>query len=181
MADRVAATMRDKVQPALQRQLEELKAHRAAATHDAGAWQLQGRRRLLCLGAEGCDDNGSLAEEIHQLGLEQVKAVQARMDMIMQKQGITGGTVGERMAALGKRPDQLFPNTDVGRQQLLAYLNGQVAAIRPKLPQAFATLVPGKLEIVRVPPSIEAGSPGGYAAAGTIDGSLPGRYYINLR
>jgi uncharacterized protein (DUF885 family) len=32
-----------------------------------------------------------------------------------------------------------------------------------------------------VPPAIEAGAPGGYAAAGSIDGKVPGQYYINLR
>lgn len=181
LADRVAATMRDKVRPALQRQLDELKAHRAAATHDAGTWHFKDGDAYYAWALKAATTTDRSPDEIHQLGLEQVKAIQSRMDAIMQQQGITGGTVGERMAALGKRPDQLFPNTDAGRQQLLAYLNGQVAAIRPKLHQAFATLVPGKLEIVRVPQAIEAGSPGGYAAAGTIDGSLPGRYYINLR
>jgi uncharacterized protein (DUF885 family) len=64
---------------------------------------------------------------------------------------------------------------------LLAYLNGRVADVRGRLPRAFATLVPGKLIIKRVPPEIEAGAPGGYAAAGSIDGSVPGQYYINLR
>ena len=99
----------------------------------------------------------------------------------MQKQGITGGTVGERMAALAKRPDQLFANDDAGRAELLAYLNGRVADIRPRLARAFATMVPGKLIIKRVPVAIEAGAPGGYAAAGSIDGKVPGQYYINLR
>jgi uncharacterized protein (DUF885 family) len=42
-------------------------------------------------------------------------------------------------------------------------------------------LVKGNLIIKRVSPAIEAGAPGGYAAAGTIDGSVPGNYYINLR
>jgi uncharacterized protein (DUF885 family) len=41
--------------------------------------------------------------------------------------------------------------------------------------------VPGRLVIKRVPVEIEAGAPGGYAGAGTIDGSVPGQYYINLR
>ena len=181
LADRVAATMRDKVQPALQRQLEELKKHRSAATHDAGAWHFKDGDAYYAWALKASTTTDRSPDDIHRLGLEQVKAIQARMETILQKQGITGGTVGERMAALGKRPDQLFPNTDAGRQQLLAFLNGQVAAIRLKMPEAFATLVPAKLEIVRVPPSIEAGAPGGYAAAGTIDGSVPGRYYINLR
>ena len=46
---------------------------------------------------------------------------------------------------------------------MLAYLNGRVADIRTRLPRAFATLVPGRLIIKRVPPEIEAGAPGGYA------------------
>ena len=181
LAERVSATMKDKVQPALQRQIEELKAHRAAATHDAGAWHFKNGDAYYAWALKAATTTDRSPEDIHQLGLEQVKAIQSRMEGIMQKQGITGGTVGERMAALGKRPDQVFPNTDAGRQQLLSFLNGQVTAIRAKMPEAFATLVPGKLEIVRVPPAIEAGAPGGYAAAGTIDGSVPGRYYINLR
>ena len=181
IADRVAATMRDKVHPALERQLEELRKHRAVATSDAGVWHARGGPEYYAWALKASTTTNRTPDEVHQIGLEQVKAIQARMDEIMRKQGITGGTVGERMAALGKRPDQLFPNTDAGRQQLLAYLNQNIAAIRPKLPQAFATLVPGKLEIVRVPEAIEAGAPGGYAGAGTADGSVPGRYYINLR
>jgi len=86
-----------------------------------------------------------------------------------------------RMGALGKDPKQLFPNNDAGRAQLLAYLNGRIADIRTRLPHAFATMVPGRLIIKRVPPAIEAGAPGGYAAAGSIDGKVPGQYYINLR
>lgn len=181
LADRVSAAMRDKVRPALERQLEELKKHRAVATSDAGSWHFKNGDAYYAWALKAATTTDRSPEEIHRLGLEQVKAIQSRMNGIMQRQGITGGTVGERMAALGKRPDQLFPNTDAGRQQLLSYLNGQVTAIRQKMPQAFATLVPGKLEIVRVPPAIEAGAPGGYAAAGTIDGKVPGRYYINLR
>ena len=56
-----------------------------------------------------------------------------------------------------------------------------MADVRGRLPRAFATLVPGNLIIKRVPPEIEAGAPGGYASAGSIDGSVPGQYYINLR
>jgi uncharacterized protein (DUF885 family) len=85
------------------------------------------------------------------------------------------------MTALGKDPRHLFPNTDAGRADILAYVNGRVADVRARLPRAFATLVPGRLIVKRVPVEIEAGAPGGYAAAGTIDGSVPGNYYINLR
>jgi uncharacterized protein (DUF885 family) len=115
------------------------------------------------------------------MGLEQLRALEARMDPLLRAQGLTRGTVGERMTALGSDPKHLYPNNDEGRAQILAYLNDRVADIRTRLPRAFATLVPGNLIIKRVPPEIEAGAPGGYAAAGTIDGKVPGQYYINLR
>ena len=55
------------------------------------------------------------------------------MDGLLKAQGLTQGSVGERMTALGKDPKYLFPDTDAGRAQLLAYLNGLIAGVRPQL------------------------------------------------
>ena len=181
MVDRVRAAMTGEVLPALARQAQELRRHRAVATSAAGAWKLPDGEAYYRWALKAATTTTLTPPEIHQLGLDQVKMIQARMDSILRKQGMGGGTVGARMAALGKDPKQLFPNTAAGREQLLAYLNGRVADMRTRLPRAFATLVPGNLIIKRVPPEIEAGAPGGYAAAGSIDGKVPGQYYINLR
>jgi uncharacterized protein (DUF885 family) len=181
LTDRVSQAMAAKVIPALQRQLEELKQHRAVAKSDAGVWHFKDGDAYYRWVLQAGTTTKRTPDDIHQLGLHQIKEIQARMDGILQKQGLTAGTVGERMAALGKDPKQLFPNTAAGREQLLAYLNGRIADVRTRLPRAFATMVPGRLIIKRVPPSIEAGAPGGYAAAGSIDGKVPGQYYINLK
>jgi len=181
LTERVKQSMATGVIPALQRQVEELKQHRAVAKSDAGVWHFKNGEAYYRWALKAGTTTTRSPQEIHQLGLDQVKTIQARMEGIMQKQGLTGGTVGERMAALGKDPAQLYPNTDAGREQLLAYLNGRIADVRTRLPRAFATMVPGRLIIKRVPPAIEAGAPGGYAAAGSIDGKVPGQYYINLR
>ena len=181
LVERVTQSMTQRVIPALQRQVEELKQHRAVATSDAGVWHFKDGESYYDWALKAGTTTTKTPDEIHQLGLEQVKAIQSRMEEIMAKQGMTGGTVGERMAALGRDPAQLYPDTAAGREQLLSYLNGRIADIRTRLPKAFATMVPGKLVIKRVPPAIEAGAPGGYAAAGSIDGKVPGQYYINLR
>jgi uncharacterized protein (DUF885 family) len=181
LLDRVTQSMATGVIPALQRQLEELKRHRAVATSDAGVWHFKNGDEYYRWALKAGTTTNRSPQDIHQLGQEQVKTIQARMDAIMRKQGLTGGTVGERMAALGKDPAQLYPNTAAGREQLLAYLNGRIADIRTRLPRAFATLVPGRLIIKRVPPAIEAGAPGGYAAAGSFDGKVPGQFSITLR
>lgn len=178
--DRVKQSMTQNVLPALQRQHDELKAHRAAATDDAGVWHFKDGDAYYAWALKAGTTTDRSPDDIHRLGQEQIKAIQSRMDGILTKQGITGGTVGERMAALGEDPKQLYPDTPAGREQLLAYLNDRIADIRTRLPRAFATMVPGRLEIVRVPPAIEVGAPGGYASAGSIDGKVAGRYYINL-
>jgi len=102
------------------------------------------------------------------------------MDSILKSVGYTSGTVGERMKALGEDPNYLFPNTDAGRKQLLGYLDQRLAMIRAKMPDAFHTLVRGNVEIKRLPPEEEPGAPGAYGGAGSIDGTVPGKFWINL-
>jgi uncharacterized protein (DUF885 family) len=49
------------------------------------------------------------------------------------------------------------------------------------VPRAFNTLVRGNVEVKRLPPEEEPGAPGAYGGAGSIDGSIPGKFWINLR
>ena len=49
------------------------------------------------------------------------------------------------------------------------------------LPRMFNNPPAAQLEIRRVPPAIELGAPRGYAQRGSLDGSRPGAFYINLR
>jgi uncharacterized protein (DUF885 family) len=55
-----------------------------------------------------------------------------------------------------------------------------VRIIRTKLPQMFNALVKGNLEVRRLPPEEEPGAPGAYGGAGSIDGTIPGKFWINL-
>ncbi|MDB5396207.1 MAG: hypothetical protein JWM91_3713 [Rhodospirillales bacterium] len=170
-----------KVAPALARQIAILKDLRAKAKPDAGVWKLpDGEAYYDWLLKVGTTTPMS-PDEVHKLGLEQVQSISAQMDVLLQKQGLTNGTVGQRMDALSKDPRYLFPNTDAGRADLIAYLNANVAKMRERLPKAFATMQKADLFIKRVPPEIEAGAPDGYEQDGTIDGSRPASYYINLR
>jgi uncharacterized protein (DUF885 family) len=178
---RALALARDKVAPAMDRQIAELARHRARADSRAGAWKLPDGEDYYAWALRAATTSSLTPAEVHKMGLDQLAELQARMEPLLRAQGLTRGTVGERMTALGEDPKHLFPNTDEGRAQILAFVNERTADIRTRLPRAFATLVPGRLIIKRVPPEIEAGAPGGYVAAGTIDGSVPGNYYINLR
>ncbi len=169
------------VAPAVARQIEALKGLRARAKPDAGVWKLPDGEAYYDWSLKVGTSTAMTPDEVHRLGVEQVKSIGATMDGLLRQQGLTKGTVGERMDALGKDPRSLFANTDAGRAELLAYLNDVVAKVRAKLPTVFATVKKADLVIKRVPPDIEAGAPDGYEQDGTIDGSRPASYYINLR
>ena len=169
------------VGPALDRQIAILKSQRAKATHDAGVWKLPHGEAYYAWFLKVGTTTPLGADEVHRMGLDQAKQLSAEMDALLRTQGMTGGTVAERINALNKDPRFLYPNTDEGRVQLIAYLNGVVAAVRPRLSQAFATLPKADLVIKRVPPEIEAGASNGYEQDGPIDGSRPAAYYINLK
>ncbi|WP_311269068.1 DUF885 family protein [Sphingobium sp. WCS2017Hpa-17] len=178
---KAAQIVRDAVTPALARQVAELQRQRARATMDAGVWKFRGGDAYYAWALKAGTTTTMSPDEVHKLGLQQLTALQSEMDGLLKRLGMTKGTVGERMTAMGKDPRYLFPNDDNGRQQILSFIDGRLADIRTRLPRAFATLVPANLIVKRVPVEIEAGAPGAYAGAGSIDGSVPGNYYINLR
>lgn len=180
-AAEAAKIVTEKVFPALDRQRVLVNELRGKAVHDAGVWRLPDGEAYYASAAEAATTVRMTGDEIHKLGLEQVAEISARIDTILKAQGISEGTVGARLVALNERPDQIFPNTDEGRAALLAELNKQIRAMEPRLPEQFATLPKAPVEVRRVPPSIQAGAPGGYYQAATLDGSRPGIYYINLR
>ncbi|OYQ36923.1 DUF885 domain-containing protein [Niveispirillum lacus] len=171
----------DKVLPALKRQQAVMEEQRRTARGEAGVWALPQGADYYAWALSAATTTTLSPDEVHAMGLEQLKMLQSCMEPLLRAQGLTQGTVGERMAALGKDPRYLWPNDEKGRADLLAYINGLVDDIRTRMPQAFTVLVPGRLVVKRVPVSIEAGAPGGYASAGSMDGSQPGSYYINLR
>lgn len=181
LATRAQTILHDEVLPAYQRQIDALTAVQPRATHDAGIWKLPHGAEMYAAALKQNTTTSMAPDEIHQMGLDLIQSLTSEMDTILKAQGLTRGSVAERIRSLSSRPDQLYPNTDAGREQLLADLNTQVQAIRARMPEVCGTLARADLQIKRVPTFTEAGAPGGYYQPAALDGSRPGTYYINLR
>jgi uncharacterized protein (DUF885 family) len=169
------------VYPALDRQIQALGELRPAAVHNAGVSRLPQGAALYEVALRQGTTTDMSADEVHQLGLDQAKDLMAQMDSLLRAQGKKSGTVAERVQALAREPQYLYPNTDAGRQQVLDYCNGLISALQPHLPKYFHILPKAPVEIRRVPSYTEAGAPGGYYQIPALDGSRPGAFYINLR
>ncbi|TKD51308.1 DUF885 domain-containing protein [Sphingomonas baiyangensis] len=177
----VEKLMAERAFPALDRQRALVTELRGRAPHDAGVWRLPDGEAFYAAAASAATTTELTGDEIHRLGLEQVAEIEGRIDTILKGQGLSQGAVGTRLVALNQRPDQLFPNTDAGREALLESLRAQVKAMEARLPEQFAVLPNAPVEVRRVPEAIQAGAPGGYYQAASLDGSRPAIYFINLR
>ena len=169
------------IAPALDRQIAELEAHRAKATGDAGVWKFPDGDAYYAWALRAGTTTRMTPDEVHAMGLDQLRDLQGRMDVILKKEGYSQGSVGERMTALAKDPRFTFPDNDAGRAEIMDLLRTRIADIRSRMPQAFNTLVHGNVEVKRLPLSEEPGAPGAYGGPGSIDGKVPGKFWINLR
>ena len=178
---RAQAIVTGPVAAALGRQIAELQRQRPLAHADAGVWAQPGGERYYGYALRASTTTDMAPEAIHQLGLKTLDTLQARMDPILRSLGYTQGSVGARMQALSKDKRYQFADGDAGRAEILAFIAERLKIIRGVLPRAFRTLVPGNLEVKRLPPEEEPGAPGAYGGPGSPDGKIPGKFWINLR
>ena len=169
------------VAPALERQIAELRAERALANNAAGMWARPRGDEYYRWALKASTTTNMSPDEVHQLGLDTLRMLHGRMDPILRQLGYSKGSVGARMNALAKDPKYQFSEGDAGRAEIMAFIQERLGIIRAQLPRAFNTLTRGNLEVKRLPPEEEPGAPGAYGGPGSIDGSIPGKFWINLR
>ena len=180
-ARQAAKIVKEKIYQALDRQIAVVSEASKKATHEAGVARLPNGDEYYIASLVNWVTTDKKPAEIHKIGLDLVKDHTARINELMQKLGMTQGTVGARLRAMYMDPKYLYPNTDQAKEELLADLNRRVQSVRAKLPHYFGAVPKANVEIKRVPKEIEAGAPGGYYNNPSLDGKRPGIYWINLR
>lgn len=121
------------------------------------------------------------ADQIHRIGLAEVARISAEMDAILRAEGLEEGSIGERVTLINQRPDQLFPDSDEGREQILVEYQRIIDEISEGLDDYFDVRPRAGVEVRRVPQFAERTAPGAYYQAPAMDGSRPGVFYANLR
>ena len=182
LAHDATAALQDRVYPAYARMITALEAERAAAaTQSAGVGRLPDGAAYYALTLKQMTTTDYTPEQVHVLGLQEVARVTLEADTLLKSQGLTTGTVGERMEALRKDPRFVLPNTENGRRQLLTRYQQLLDEVGARMPNYFRTLPPTQLTVQRVPIAAEKGAPGAYYLEAAMDGSRPGAFFVNLR
>ncbi|ANU07488.1 DUF885 domain-containing protein [Paraurantiacibacter namhicola] len=169
------------VVPALQRQLAELREQARVAGSAPGMSARPKGDEWYAWALRSSTTTSLSADDVHRQGLEELEELHGRMDPILRRIGYTSGTVGERMQALSADPRYKFAEGDPGRAEIMTFIKDRIGWIKAQMPRAFNTLVDPNLEVRRLPLAEEPGAPGAYGGAGSKDGTIPGRMWINLR
>ena len=180
-ADRARTIAAQEVAPALERQIAELRVQRERATGDAGMWSRPHGEEFYRWALKAATTTEMTPDEVHALGQRELERLHAEMDPILKSVGYATGSVGERMTALAADPRYHFAAGDAGRAEIMAFIQQRLDWVRAQLPRAFNTLVDPKMEVKRLPPEEEPGAPTAYGGPGSIDGTIPGRFWINLK
>ena len=180
-AARATRIVQAEVYPALDRQIAVFTSATAGAPHTAGVERLPQGAAFYAYALRLGTTTTQTPAEVHAIGLDQNRAIQARMDGLLRCQGLTQGTVGQRVQALNKDPRFLYPDTDTGRADLIAYLNQCIARVRPMMPGLSHLNLKADVFVKRVPVDIQEGAALGYMNFASLDGSRPAIYYVNLK
>ena len=178
---RATAIVSQSIAEQLERQLAELVIERERADSDPGMWRQPGGDEWYDWAVRASTTTSLTPDEIHEMGLTQLDEIHSRMDPILRDIGYTEGTVGDRMTQLSTDPRFKFAEGDPGRAEIMDFIQQRIAWIREQMPRAFRNPVNPNLEVHRLPIAEEPGAPTAYGGAGSKDGTIPGKMWINLR
>lgn len=182
LAQRAKNVIRDETLPAYLELAEQLEAMAETAPQAGGLWQLP---RGIAWYTEALvyysSDVNIDPDTLHSDGEDLVWSLTAELDIALTEQGLTQGSVGERLAQLSLREDQAFTNDQAGRTELIQYMQNQLLRVRYSIEPYFPRLPSSRVAITEVPEFLQATAPGGYYTPASADGTSPGYFFINLR
>lgn len=113
-------------------------------------------------------------EEIHQIGLREMKRIQAEMREITHRRFGTGD-LQQVFRTLREDPQYTFGS----REEIETFARAAVRRAEARLPEAFGRLPEAPVVVRRMEAFQEQDAPAAYYFAPAVDGSRPGTYFVN--
>ncbi len=180
LLDQSSALISSSVMPAYRKYRALLDELAQRAPEDVGMWTLPDGdayyQALLRLNTT----TDLTPDQIHQMGLDRVAALQAEMIASLQALGYMEGDLPHRMQLFAESPSSRYPDTDDVRERILADYSQMLEILKAGISGVFDKVPPQPLEVQAVPEYREAGAAGAYYDQPAIDGSRPGVFFVNL-
>lgn len=154
-------------------------AMQRSADERAGIWKLDKGDEYYSYLLRKFTSTDMSPDEIHQLGLSEVKRIHNEMDQLRDRVGFKGDL--QEFFDFFRTDKQFFyPNTETGRAEFLQRNQAAIENMKSQLPEVFGRLPKADLVVKAVEPYREASAGIAFYEGPAIDGSRPGIYFINL-
>ncbi len=153
-------------------------AVKAKAGGNEGVWSIPKGDKYYAYQLEWHTTTTMTPDEVFETGKREVARIQNEMLGIMKQVHFTG-SLQDFFHFVRTDPRFKYSNDDKGKAELLADANGYIDSMRVKLPELFHTLPKAALVVKQVEPFREKSAGGAFYEDPAVDGSRPGRYYVN--
>ena len=180
---RLIAAARDALTGPFQRgyrtMLSTWDAIEARSGGNRGAWSLPDGAAFYAHQLRQSTTTDLSADQIHQIGLDQVARIHREMERIKAQVGFEG-SLQQFFAHINGGQQFKYPNNATGREQYLADARRYIAQVMAVAPQWFRRLPKAPLEVRAVEEWRQETAPVAFYNRPSADGSRPGIYYVNL-
>lgn len=165
--------------PAYRKLIATLEDLAQRAEGNFGVWKLPNGADYYNNALKRITTTDLTADEIHQLGLDEVARIHGEMRAIM-KQVEFEGDLQDFFEFMRTDPQFYLDDTDDGRATYLKKANRIIAEMKGRLDELFYTTPKAELIIKAVEPFREKSAGRAFYQRAAQDGSRPGTYYANL-
>ena len=158
-----------------------VRTQKYANTND-GVWSLPNGDEYYQLQIRSYTTTDYTANEIHEMGVNEVKRISNRMSEILKNLGYdtNNKSVGQVMNDLNEDPKFLYADTPDRKDIVIADYTAMVKEAQEVMVDYFATMPKADVIVKAVPEYSEQTAAGGYYQSPALDGSRPGVFYANL-
>ena len=171
--------MLESVKPAYENLIAAVEGIAEQATTKDGAWKFPNGEAFYNNALQRTTTTDLTAEEIHEIGLSEMKRIHNEMRDIMEKVGFEG-TLQEFFVHIRNSDEFVYPNTEEGRQKYLNEAKAIIDDMRGRLDELFINKPKADLIVKAVEPFREKSAGKAFYQQPSMDGSRPGTYYANL-
>jgi len=174
------------VYPSYEKFIAYMKEIQQVATEDAGVWKLPDGDEYYQYCLNYHTTTNMTPQEIHKLGIKEVKRIQKESIKTMRSLGIKAqptyvATLNQywNKTYREKGDDLSYPRSQRGKKQALEDYHHIIDDVKDKLPSYFS-LIPKTTVIVKPVPEFKAITIGAYYSPASLDGKREGIFYVNL-
>ena len=179
LLDEAKAALTGEFQAGYDAMIAALEEVQPMADSNDGVWRLPDGKAYYDARVALSTTTELTADEIHQIGLEQIDRLRGEMDAIRQEVGFEG-TLNEFIQHVKTDESFNYPNTEAGREEYLEDARAYIDQMMEAAPDWFGRLPKAPLEVRAVEEWREATASVAFYNRATPDGSRPGIFYVNL-